>query len=224
MIKFNEVTWYSKLAAVLFFLAILPVFTFYIGMQYKEVQQLNMSAALYQSQDAPASVPKPKNEDVTAVSKKVLTALRNKDYAALEALSSSDGLVFEEYPNLDFTKSDITKERISDVPTDTQKRLFGYTDGKGDPIFLTTAEYVEKWIYNHDYLNAPETAVDKVLGSGNSLNTLMEKKGNRTMVAFHFEGFKPEFEGMDWTTLYLVFDIEGGEYKLRGIAKDNWTI
>jgi hypothetical protein len=37
MITFTEVTWYSKLAAVIFFLGVLPVLTFYIGMKYQEV-------------------------------------------------------------------------------------------------------------------------------------------------------------------------------------------
>lgn len=34
MIKFNEVTWYSKLAAILFFMGVLPLVTFYLGVQY----------------------------------------------------------------------------------------------------------------------------------------------------------------------------------------------
>ena len=36
-IEWNKVTWYSKLAAVIFFLGVLPVLTFYIGTQYGEV-------------------------------------------------------------------------------------------------------------------------------------------------------------------------------------------
>ena len=41
MIKFNEVTWYSKLAAIIFFLGVFPALTFYIGTQYQEVQIMN---------------------------------------------------------------------------------------------------------------------------------------------------------------------------------------
>jgi hypothetical protein len=40
MIKFNEVTWYSKLAAVIFLLGIFPMLTFYIGMKYQEAQNI----------------------------------------------------------------------------------------------------------------------------------------------------------------------------------------
>ncbi len=41
MIKFNEVTWYSKLAAVIFFIGVLPVITFCIGVQYENVKRLS---------------------------------------------------------------------------------------------------------------------------------------------------------------------------------------
>ncbi|QQR64748.1 hypothetical protein IPH92_04275 [Candidatus Kaiserbacteria bacterium] len=35
MIKFNEVTWYSKFAAIIFFIGVLPALAFYIGTQYQ---------------------------------------------------------------------------------------------------------------------------------------------------------------------------------------------
>lgn len=35
MIVFNKVTWYSKLAAVILFLLVVPALTFYIGTQYQ---------------------------------------------------------------------------------------------------------------------------------------------------------------------------------------------
>lgn len=38
MIRWNEVTWYSKLAAVIFFIIVLPVWTFYLGIQYEKTQ------------------------------------------------------------------------------------------------------------------------------------------------------------------------------------------
>lgn len=37
-IKWNEVTWYSKLAAVIFFIGVLPILTFCIGAQYEKAK------------------------------------------------------------------------------------------------------------------------------------------------------------------------------------------
>ncbi len=43
MIKFNEVTWYSKLATIIFFIGIWPVLTFYIGIQYEKALQISLN-------------------------------------------------------------------------------------------------------------------------------------------------------------------------------------
>jgi hypothetical protein len=43
MIKFNEVTWYSKLAAVILFLVVIPALTFYIGTQYEQAREVEAS-------------------------------------------------------------------------------------------------------------------------------------------------------------------------------------
>lgn len=39
-IKWNEVTWYSRLGAIFLFLGVVPVLCFYIGMQYGLIQNL----------------------------------------------------------------------------------------------------------------------------------------------------------------------------------------
>jgi hypothetical protein len=36
MIKWNKVTWYSRLLALILFLLVIPVLTFYIGTQYEK--------------------------------------------------------------------------------------------------------------------------------------------------------------------------------------------
>ena len=38
-IVWNQVTWYSKLLAVILFVFVIPALTFYIGMQYGEISQ-----------------------------------------------------------------------------------------------------------------------------------------------------------------------------------------
>ncbi|MBI4087055.1 hypothetical protein HY416_03715 [Candidatus Kaiserbacteria bacterium] len=41
MITFNEVTWYSKLATIIFFIGVLPSLTFYLGVRYEEVRRIS---------------------------------------------------------------------------------------------------------------------------------------------------------------------------------------
>src|SRR5581483_8299212 len=45
MIKWNEYTWYSRLAALIVFILLLPILTFYLGVQYqKTADVLSLSA------------------------------------------------------------------------------------------------------------------------------------------------------------------------------------
>lgn len=39
-LQWNEVTWYSKLLSIVFFIAVLPVLTFYIGREYERTEQI----------------------------------------------------------------------------------------------------------------------------------------------------------------------------------------
>lgn len=165
-------------------------------------------------------------QKVLITAREVIGALSARDYQKLEGLVSSDGLSLNQEPRFDSTKNLIAKNDVSLIPKDTKIYLWGYTDGKGDPINLTRGQFLTTYIYSNsiDYLKAPDVAVNKTLGGGNSVNTIDKDINGRTYVAFHFSGFDPKYGGMDWTTLYLVFDSVNGEYKLRGIAKDNWTI
>ena len=40
MIKFNEVTWYSRLGAIILFVGVVPASVFYIGVEYGRFMQL----------------------------------------------------------------------------------------------------------------------------------------------------------------------------------------
>lgn len=165
-----------------------------------------------------------KEKELVAAGKEVLNAMALKDFAKLARLTSRDGLSLNETPNLDLSTSNLPRLEISKIPTDTETFMWGYTDGQGLEIDMTRKEYFEKYLFTHDYLNAHVIAVNETVGRGNSVNTIITDSTGRNFVAFHFSGFNPTYEGMDWTTIYFVFDLEGGKYKLRGIAKDNWTI
>lgn len=172
-----------------------------------------------------SNVTQTKEQKIVSVGKEVLKALKDKDYVKLQSLTSKNGLSLNIYPNLDLSKSQVSKIDVGNISSDTKTTLWGYTDGKGDPINLTTKDFLAKFIYDADYLNAPDVAINKTLDGGtNSLNMIVKDISGRDFAAFHFGGFDSKYGGMDWTTIYLVFDIENGTYLLRGIAKDNWTI
>lgn len=190
---------------------------FHGDIEVSSVEQKMIDSFEFTSSNA-ARIPK---TQIEKAGMDVLVALKGGDYQKLESLTSSNGLSWNENPNLDLAKSDIAKDRISDIPSDRNKYLFGYTDGRGDPITLTAADYVKEYIYNADYLNSDNVTQNETARGGNCLNTIAEDSGDRAYLAYHLG--EPH-SGFNWSTLYLVFDYENSAYKLRGMAKDHWCI
>jgi len=101
---------------------------------------------------------------------------------------------------------------------------WGSFDGTGEPIKLTVAAYLQKFVYNADFLNAEAESYNQVMKQGNSVNNLREIFPNAQFVEYHFSGFDPKYKGMDWTSLRLVFEKENDDYYLVAIVHDQWTI
>ncbi len=182
-------------------------------------------------------------KSIVNASKLVLNSLKNKDYKTLANMTSSQGLTVSLSPYKIFdqevawingnedsfnatstAKKNFSREEVSRIGIDNKEYIFGNTDGKGDPIKGNTQYYFDRWVYNYDYINAPEVYLNKVQDTGNTINTINEDVGSRDFILYHFPGFREEVKGFDWTSMYLIFEKENGEYKLRAIAKDNWTI
>lgn len=56
------------------------------------------------------------------------------------------------------------------------------------------------------------------------LENQFEVYENPIIVEYYFSGFDPEYEGIDWRSLRLVFEQYEGSWKLVGIINNQWTI
>lgn len=156
----------------------------------------------------------------------VLIALRDEDYAALSELADPAGIRFSPYAYVDLEGNVvIPADELASLGSDTTERTWGSYDGSGEPITGTFADYREEFLWDQDYLSADEVAENTVLGSGNSMNNLAEAYPDAEFVEYHFDGFDPEFEGLDWKSLRVVLTptAEGG-WTVVGIVHDQWTI
>ncbi len=212
-------------ATTILLVVIIIILAIFGGYMYAQNKNLTSSVKPEVSvSPTPSSGAVNRDQKVMTVARQVLATLAARNYTQLEDLVSPNGLSLSAYPNLTLTKSDVAQKDVSEIPKNTKVYFWGYTDGKGDPINLTIADFVNKYIYTHDYQKAPNIGVNKKIGQGNSTNSIDTDSAGRVFVAFNFAGFDERYSGMDWTTIYLVFDQVGDEYKLRAIAKDNWTI
>lgn len=153
-------------------------------------------------------------------------ALKNKDMTKLAALAHPEkGIRFTPYPYVSVENNLVfTPDKIKNLLTDTTKYNWGFFDGSGEVMELTFEEYYNRFIFDKDFTTAPEVGYNRTIGEGNSLNNSFEVYPDSIIVEYHFPGFDPEYSGMDWRSLRLVFEQKDYSWYIVGIIHGQWTI
>lgn len=165
-------------------------------------------------------------EIISETAEEVLCALRNKDLASfIEHVHPLKGVRFTPYTYVSLADDLVlNKEELSTFFADQAIYSWGDYDGTGEPILLTKAEYYQQFVYPVDYLHAPQIGYNQVLSFGNMLENQFQVYDNPIVVEYYFPGFEPQYEGMDWRSLRLVFEAYEDSWKLVGIISNQWTI
>lgn len=163
---------------------------------------------------------------IGALANEVMLALRAQDGASLARFVHPEkGVRFTPYtyvqPERDLV---FTPEQIRHFFDDQTVYHWGYYDGTGDEINLTPGEYYQRFIYSADFINAEQIGYNEVLSAGNMLENQFEVYAQPIIVEYYFSGFNPEYMGLDWQSLRLVFEEDDDGWKLTGIIHNEWTI
>ena len=156
----------------------------------------------------------------------VMHAISNRDGENLAAyVHPKKGVRFTPYTYVNLEEDLVfTPPAVRSFFTDQHVYCWGSYDGTGDPINLTPSEYYSRFIYSEDFLNAEEIGYNEVLSSGNMLENQFEVYESPIVVEYYFPGFNPDYMGMDWRSLRLVFEEDGDDWKLTGVIHNQWTI
>lgn len=152
--------------------------------------------------------------------------IKAKDMKSLSSyVHPTNGLRFSPYPYVD-TKTDqvFTAQQVAGLVQDTKEYLWGHYDGSGEPIKLSFNNYYDKFIYDVDFANPHMIGNNVAIGKGNSIDNVKQAYPKGYFVEFYFTGFEPQYEGMDWRSLKLVFEDVNGVWYLVGIIHGQWTI
>lgn len=164
---------------------------------------------------------------VTEAATTVMRALSRKDMGQLAAwVHPEKGLRFSPYAYVDPKKDLVfTRAEVEGLMEDGTKRVWRTYPGSGEQIEMTFADYYERFVYDADFLQDAEIAVNKGLGQGTMINNLNEvyPEAQYDFVEYHIAGIDPSVEGMDWRSLRLVFEKIGEDRALVGIIHDQWT-
>jgi hypothetical protein len=169
------------------------------------------------------------DEAVAARAAQAVMALKDRDMDELAGLVHPDkGVRFSPYTYVRVGPEgeDLVfgAAQIPGLLADPTVYHWGVFDGSGEPIDLTFAAYYERFIYDADFSRPDVVGLDETVGQGNTINNIAEVYPEAVTVEYHFEGFDPQYAGLDWRSLRLVFEAHGGSWYLVGIVHDEWTI
>ena len=167
------------------------------------------------------------NEQVAARASEAIMALKDGDLDALSGLVHPDrGVRFSPYATVHAGDDDdlvFSADELKSLMADPTVYHWGTYDGSGMPIELTFRQYYEEFVYDVDFARPDVVGFNERVGQGNSIDNIASAYPDGVMVEYHFEGFDPEYAGMDWRSLRLVFEEEDGIWYLVGIVHDQWT-
>jgi hypothetical protein len=165
---------------------------------------------------------------IEARAQEVLSALKEKNIAKLASVvHPQKGVQFSPYSYIHpSTDIQVQASNLAALWVSPSLTHWGTFDGSGDPIDLTFPNYWAKFVYNANFAAAPQISYNTILGKGNMINNVFSIYPTTTYITveYHFPGFDPQYQGMDWTSLRLVFAYSGAQWYLVAIVHDQHTI
>lgn len=156
----------------------------------------------------------------------VLALLKDQDWIGLSShIHPETGVRLSPYQYVD-VKSDqvFTSGEIHSILASSKIYSWGVYDGIGELIELNFIEYYDRFIYDEDFINASIIGNNNVVSYGNTINNISEVYDDAYFIEFYFPGFDPQYAGMDWRSLTLVFEKYEESWYLVGIVHGEWTI
>lgn len=183
-------------------------------------------ASVFANNATPASLDSQDSLSLLNAACYVVQALKDRDFDALACVIHPEkGVTFTPYSTVDFS-SDLTftKDQVKNLAADNKIYTWGITDGRGSLINMTVNNYLVQYVFNADYTHAPQIGVDQIILSGNALENLADAYPNCRFVDFSFPGLDSSNQGLDWSSLKLVFEPGDTCWYLVGIVHGEWTI
>ena len=155
----------------------------------------------------------------------VVTAFGGHDGSALAALVHPDkGGRFSPSAYVDLeTDRVVSRDRIARLWQDTQVYQWGYAEGSGDPIALTAADYLDRYVSDRPYAAAGNVLIDSDRTLGTTVNNAATVYPLGRRVEYLVTPPEGQGDPNDWGALRLVFEPSGDRWYLVGVIHDTWS-
>lgn len=166
------------------------------------------------------------SDNLLSTTVKVLELLKDKDMDDLaDFVHPTKGVRISPYGYVDVENHlEFSREEVAELEDSTKVYTWGHYDGSGEPIDLNFDDYYDRFIFDEDFSNPQIIGNNVRIGQGNTLHNIGEVYPDGRFVELHFPEIDPQYEGMDWRSLRLVFEKVDGDWYLVGIVHDEWTI
>ncbi|WP_141692452.1 hypothetical protein [Paenibacillus pectinilyticus] len=165
---------------------------------------------------------------IEARAQEAITAIKDKDMTRLASLVHPQlGVQFSPYSYIrTATDIQVQASNLAALWASTSLTHWGTLDGSGDPIDLTFPNYWAKFVYNANFAGAPQISYNTILGKGNMINNVFNVYPTSAYITveYYFPGFNPQYQGMDWTSLRIIFAYASSQWYLVAIDHDQHTI
>lgn len=194
------------------------------------IQPPASSSAQDTAGSTPMTAPEPLNSksnlSLLSAAYSVAQFIKTEDYTSLAAYVHPDrGVTFTPYSTVAFeTDLTLTRDQIKNLATDTKVYTWGIVDGRGSLIELTISDYFAQYVFDADYTQAPQIGIDQIMMGGNALENLPEAYPDCRFVDFTFPSADASVDGLDWSSLKLVFAPGDTCWQLVGVVHGQWTI
>ncbi len=153
----------------------------------------------------------------------VVTALDAEDMDAFsDFVHPTLGVRFSPYSYVLSSHLVFTASAVENLLTDPTVYNWGTEDGTGDPIMKTPQEYFDRYVIDKDYTSPDDIQYNNVVQRGSMLVNIPTFYPNGIFVEYYVEG-TAQYVGMDWGSLYVVFEEDGGDWYVVGIVHGEWT-
>jgi len=153
----------------------------------------------------------------------VVQALHDQDLAAIQPyVHPVKGLRFSPYNYVQSSDLVFPASAMPGFLADTTLFNWGIQDGSGFPIVETTADYFPRYVFNKDYTQPDEIQINNIVSRGSLINNITTFYPNASIVEYFVSGTEV-YGGMDWGSLYLIYEDFSGFWYLVGIVHGEWT-
>ena len=156
-------------------------------------------------------------------SRAVVRALKNRDTITLSRyVDVKRGLRFSPYVFASKSDKVISVAQVRRLNRNQTRYLWGSYDGSGEPIRLTWKDYRKSFVYPRNFFTAAPS-FNTFVRRGNLNNNLAQIYPRGVFVEYYLPGENPKYGGLDWRSLWLVWNRSGNAWKLVAIADNQWT-